>query len=38
MARSAGKKTTSAKKTTADDTRYLCHYCLKEKKKVLFFY
>lgn len=33
MARSAGKKTTSTKKTVVDDTRYLCHYCLKEKKK-----
>ena len=33
MARSAGKKTTSTKKTASDDTRYLCHYCLKEKKK-----
>ena len=33
MAKSAGKKTTSTKKTASDDTRYLCHYCLKEKKK-----
>lgn len=33
MARSAGKKITSTKKTASDDTRYLCHYCLKEKKK-----
>ena len=32
MARSAGKKTTSTKKAV-DDVRYLCHYCLKEKKK-----
>ena len=32
MARSAGKKTTSTKKTT-DENKYLCHYCLKEKKK-----
>lgn len=33
MARSAGKKTTSTKKTVVDDRKYLCHYCLKEKKK-----
>ena len=33
MARSAGKKTTSTKKTATDDNKYLCHYCLKEKKK-----
>lgn len=32
MARSAGKKTTSTKKAT-DEQKYLCHYCLKEKKK-----
>ena len=33
MARSAGKKTTSTKKTTVvDDRRYLCPYCDKEKK------
>jgi hypothetical protein len=37
MARSAGKKTTSTKKTTADDTRYLCPHCLKEKKKSDFY-
>lgn len=36
MARSAGKKTTSAKKTT-DEQKYLCHYCLKEKKKSEFY-
>lgn len=36
MARSAGKKTTSTKKP-ADDTKYLCHYCLKEKKKSEFY-
>lgn len=36
MARSAGKKTTSTKKPV-DDTRYLCHYCLKEKKKSEFY-
>ena len=37
MARSAGKKTTSTKKTGADDVKYLCHYCLKEKKKEDFY-
>ena len=36
MARSAGKKTTSTKKTT-DDQKYLCPYCLKEKKKSEFY-
>ena len=35
-ARSAGKKTTS-KKTAADDKKYLCPYCLKEKKKGEFY-
>ena len=37
MARSAGKKTTSTKKTAADDKKYLCPYCLKEKKKSEFY-
>lgn len=37
MARSAGKKTTSTKKTTSDEQKYLCHYCLKEKKKSEFY-
>lgn len=38
MARSAGKKTTSTKKTTVvDDRKYLCPYCLKEKKKSDFY-
>ena len=38
MARSAGKKTTSTKKTTVvDDRKYLCPYCLKEKKKSEFY-
>ena len=37
MARSAGKKTTSTKKTTVDDKKYLCPYCLKEKKKSEFY-
>ena len=36
MARSAGKKTTSTKKTS-DEQKYLCHYCLKEKKKSDFY-
>ena len=36
MARSAGKKTTSTKKT-ADEQKYLCPYCLKEKKKSEFY-
>ena len=37
MARSAGKKTTSAKKPVVDEQKYLCHYCLKEKKKSDFY-
>ena len=36
MARSAGKKTTSTK-IASDDNRYLCHHCLKEKKKSEFY-
>ena len=36
MARSAGKKTTT-KKTAADEKKYLCPYCLKEKKKSEFY-
>lgn len=36
MARSAGKKTTS-KKTAADEKKYLCPYCMKEKKKTEFY-
>lgn len=36
MARSAGKKTTS-KKTVADEKKYLCPYCMKEKKKTEFY-
>lgn len=36
MARSAGKKTTSTKKTN-DDQKYLCPHCLKEKKKSEFY-
>lgn len=30
--RNAGKKSAAKKKTAADDKRYLCPYCLKEKK------
>lgn len=37
MARSAGKKTTSTKKTVADERKYLCPHCLKEKKKSDFY-
>lgn len=38
MARSAGKKTTSTKKTTVvDERKYLCPHCLKEKKKSEFY-
>lgn len=37
MARSAGKKTTSTKKTPADDKKYLCPHCLSEKKKTEFY-
>ena len=38
MARSAGKKTTSTKKTTvSDEQKYLCPYCNKEKKKSEFY-
>lgn len=36
MAKSAGKKTTSTKKTT-DEQKYLCSHCLKEKKKSEFY-
>ena len=36
-ARSAGKKTTSTKKTAADDRKYLCPYCNKEKKRSDFY-
>lgn len=36
MARSAGKKTTTPKKT-ADEPKYICHHCLKEKKKSEFY-
>ena len=36
MARSAGKKTTSTK-AAADEKKYLCPYCNKEKKKSAFY-
>jgi hypothetical protein len=36
MARPAGKKTIT-KKTAVDDKKYLCPYCLKEKKKSEFY-
>lgn len=36
-ARNAGRKTTSTKKNAADDKKYLCPYCLKEKKKSEFY-
>lgn len=37
MARAAGRRTTSAKKTTMDEDRYLCPFCMKEKKKKEFY-
>ena len=37
MARSAGKKTTSTKKTSADEKKYLCPHCLNEKKRSEFY-
>ena len=36
-ARSAGKKAPAKKKTAADDKKYLCPYCMKEKKKGEFY-
>lgn len=36
MAKSAGK-TTRVKKSTKDEPKYLCHHCLKEKKKSDFY-
>lgn len=36
-ARNAGRKTTSTKKNAADDKKYLCPYCMKEKKKSEFY-
>lgn len=37
MARSAGKKAPAKKKTAADDKKYLCPYCLEEKRKIYFY-
>lgn len=37
MARSAGKKTTSTKKATTSENKYLCPYCNKEKKESEFY-
>ena len=37
MARPAGRKTTTTKKTAVDDKKYLCPYCMKEKKKSEFY-
>ena len=37
MARAAGRKPAPVKKTAADDKKYLCPYCLKEKKKSEFY-
>ena len=37
MARAAGRKTTSKKSSTVDDKKYLCPFCLKEKKKSEFY-
>lgn len=36
-ARSAGRKSTSVKKTVVDNEVYLCPYCMKEKKKKDFY-
>lgn len=33
MARPAGKRTPAVKKSPADERKYLCPYCMKEKKK-----
>ena len=37
MARAAGKRAPAAKKSPADDKKYLCPYCMKEKKKAEFY-
>lgn len=37
MARAAGRKPAPVKKTAVDDKKYLCPYCLKEKKKSEFY-
>ena len=36
-ARAAGRKPTPKKKTAEDEKKYLCHHCLKEKKKSDFY-
>ena len=36
-ARSAGKKAPAKKKTAEDEKKYLCPYCMKEKKKTEFY-
>ena len=38
MARAAGKKTPPAKKPAANEAKYLCPYCMKEKKESDFHY
>ena len=37
MARAAGKRSPAVKKTAADEKKYLCPYCMKEKKKSEFY-
>lgn len=37
MARAAGRKTTSKKTSASDEQKYLCPYCLHEKKKSEFY-
>ena len=37
MARAAGRKPAAPKKTAEDDKKYLCPYCMKEKKKSEFY-
>ena len=37
MAKAAGRKTTSTKKTAVDEKKYLCPFCMKEKKKSEFY-
>ena len=37
MARAAGRKTTSKKTSASDEQKYLCPYCLQEKKKSEFY-
>ena len=35
-ARSAGKKAPAKKKTAEDEKKYLCPYCMTEKKQISF--